>query len=100
MLSTGIAGVAEAIMSAGLTVVSLPLILVVGVMMIGLVVHIINKLMSGGNSGIFPPQNYQPWSEQPPQIVYLPQPQPMAALPEMRAVRSLPAVITLKGESR
>jgi len=98
MLSTGIAGVAEAIMSAGLTVVSLPLILVVGVMMIGLVVHIINKLMSGGNSGIFPPPNYQPWSEQPPQIAYLPHPQPMAALPEMRAVRSLPAVNVLKGE--
>jgi len=87
MLSTGIAGVAEAIMSAGLVTVALPFVIIIGIAL-------------GGNSGIFPPPHYQPWSEQSPQIVYLPQPQPMAALPEVRAVRSLPAVIAMKGESR
>ncbi len=100
MLSTGIAGVAEAIMSAGLVTVALPFVIIIGLALLGLVLNAINKFATGGNSGIFPPQNYQPWAEQPPQIVYLPQPQPMAALPEMRAVRSLPAVNALKGESR
>ncbi len=100
MLSTGIAGVAEAIMSAGLVTVALPFVIIVGIALIAYTLNFINKLATGGNSGIFPPQNYQPWAEQPPQIVYLPQPRPMASLPEMRAVRSLPAVNTLKGESR
>lgn len=94
MLSTGIAGVAEAIMSAGLTVVALPFVVLVGIALLGYVLNFINKLTTGGNSGIFPPPNYQPWAEQSPQIVYLPQPQPMAALPEPRVVaasRQLPA---------
>lgn len=94
MLSTGIAGVAEAIMSALLTIVSMPFLVIVAFLCLAVLLHVANKLTTGGQSGIFPPPNYQPWAEQPPQIVYLPQPQPMAALPEPRVVaasRQLPA---------
>ena len=99
MLSTGIAGVADAVVSGLTLLLSLPFLAIVAILGIGILLHAASKLMNGGNSGIFPPPNYQPWAEPQPQIVYLPQPQPMAALLEPRVVRQLPAVIALKGEN-
>jgi hypothetical protein len=79
---TSVAGVADSLLGLCLALFGVAFVFCVGVSIIGLVLNVLHKLGTGGqSSGIFPPQGYDPWGAQQAQpVVYLSQPQ-RAALP-------------------